>query len=257
MSAGELLPRQQYAMCRCGCGWPPPIASRTNRKINIYQGEPLVCIPGHQGKLGARKLSEAARAGLPDPNPSGRCWCQCGQPTNIAKKTDLDHGEYIGRHNRYRRGHQLRMDRYSSQMQARRRLKRQWMLAWFNQSAKVLEARPARLILEARPLAVRRQLALRQPQARVMCVGCFESRPLIAFIPGHQPCICCIARQRKQAVVDRRLITAEVEAKRRTIARAKKAQQASVQNGTARRGPNLTIKKRKTVDVPLRGSTPR
>jgi hypothetical protein len=106
--AGDLLLRRDFAACACGCGGKPPLAERTSNHVGITKGQPVKCIPGHQGRLGTRKRSSLARADLPDLNPSGLCWCGCGATTGIARQTDAKHGEYLGRHNRFRRGHQAR-----------------------------------------------------------------------------------------------------------------------------------------------------
>lgn len=49
----------------------------------------------------ARRVSEPA-------NPSGLCWCGCGQLTPIATKNSAKRGYYIGQHVRYINGHQTK-----------------------------------------------------------------------------------------------------------------------------------------------------
>lgn len=49
--------------------------------------------------------SEKMQRELPDPNPSGRCLCGCGLPTEIAPQTSTEKGWVRGKHKRFARGH--------------------------------------------------------------------------------------------------------------------------------------------------------
>jgi hypothetical protein len=180
--AGELLLRADFAACRCGCGYPPPIAKRTQTSRGIYQGERQVAIKAHGGRISGQKKHREAIQSHPVVPSRGLCQCGCGQPTAIARKTDLIHDEFAGQPQRFRKGH------------------------WAKWNAK--------------------QLAMRKPQNRQMCLTCFEPRPLLAFLDGTPVCVVCVARQRKVAEIDRRLNQDDQQRAKYRHERAIKARQA-------------------------------
>ena len=222
-----LLLRRDYAACRCGCGQTPPLATRTYSSRGVVKGQPVLIVPGHQGRITGRLNTIRARqavAYLADdtdryPCGYGFCSCGCGERTNLARRTTTATQEFVGQPQRFLPGHQARV---------------RWR-------------------------RYRQDQIMRQPQGRRMCVVCYEDRPMLAFLDTSSVCVCCIARQRKVAEVDHRLLAAEVEAKKRNKLRAQRAQQASMRNGTNRRGPGITLVKkqmRMVEDVPLPGNTP-
>lgn len=106
--AGELLLRAQYAMCRCGCGALPPVATYHHKGKGIRKGERLTVVPSHQGRL-----PERSKPKLPDSNPGGTCRCGCGQPTSTYR-----YGSRRGTHLDFVQGHH---QRWKAQQRALRR----------------------------------------------------------------------------------------------------------------------------------------
>lgn len=47
-------------------------------------------------------------APIPDPNPSGLCFCGCGKPTHEFTSANTKRGNYIGHHARYLSGHNVK-----------------------------------------------------------------------------------------------------------------------------------------------------
>jgi hypothetical protein len=101
----ELLSRQQYAMCACGCGWPPPIAKVTVRARHTYAGEPMRCVYGHGGRVSAQRRAAGAREAAPDQGRTGYCGCGCGGKTAVARKTDNKNRQYHSQPQRFLNGH--------------------------------------------------------------------------------------------------------------------------------------------------------
>ncbi len=91
-----------YGYCHCGCGGKTAIAKQTDRAKGHVRGEPKKYLRGHQGRrLGVDYNTDG-------PNPGGMCLCGCGQPTPIAKMTELKYGWVKGTPMRYILGHALR-----------------------------------------------------------------------------------------------------------------------------------------------------
>jgi hypothetical protein len=106
-----------------------------------------------------------------------------------------------------------------------------------------LEARPQRLALEARPLAVRQRAAV-QRQPRRLCVTCYEPRPEGAILAAGV-CVVCVARQRKVAAVDQRLQQDTAQRTQERHDRAVKARRAQKERG---HGPGITLKRKGATD---------
>jgi hypothetical protein len=115
-----------------------------------------------------RPTIDARIQGREDPNPSGRCQCGCGEPVPVSTRTYSTAGYFKGKHARFLPGHWVKL---------KHRLRRQEEL-------------------------------LRQPQARRLCITCYESRPLVAYLDTSGVCVVCVCRQQKVAEVDHRLLAA-------------------------------------------------
>lgn len=87
-----------YGFCWCGCGQKTKIAPHNRRDTGWVEGEPRRFLRGHQFKVGPGRQA-------PKPNPSGFCWCGCGQKTEPAQHTDPRIGWVKGEPKRYLPGH--------------------------------------------------------------------------------------------------------------------------------------------------------
>jgi hypothetical protein len=113
-------------------------------------------------------------------NPGGLCGCGCGRPAPLARVTISARGIIAGQPQKFINGHQFDYGRAKAHQRARARKR---------------EAQMAR--------------------QRIPCWGCFERRPRLAFLDGTQHCVVCVARQRRQQLVDQQLQEAEREKLRR------------------------------------------
>lgn len=87
-----------YGYCWCGCGQKTKIAPQNRKDTGWVDGEPRRFLRGHQFKVGPGRQA-------PKPNPSGFCWCGCGQKTEPAQHTDPLIGWVKGEPKRYLPGH--------------------------------------------------------------------------------------------------------------------------------------------------------
>jgi hypothetical protein len=93
-----------------------------------------------------------------------------------------------------------------------------------------------------------------QSQARVMCVGCFEFRPTLAFPDTEQPCLVCRARKQRQEAITDQLDIADREKLRRRQDAARQRNETMKRNGTRKAGSsvsNFRLKRRTVEDVEL------
>jgi hypothetical protein len=88
--------------CLCGCGQTTPIATETHKKRGRIKGQPCRFVSGHTG----RKRIIDPQFLIP-PNPTGHCFCGCGEITPLA--VDTRPGRYLvkGQHARYVSGHNV------------------------------------------------------------------------------------------------------------------------------------------------------
>jgi hypothetical protein len=90
------------------------IAARKDTGRGYVKGEPVRYIVGHHSRLPTRTYDL-------DPNPSGKCWCGCGRPTEVATRTYAARGEFAGHHKRYVKGHNGRLRAWRQRQAAQRR----------------------------------------------------------------------------------------------------------------------------------------
>jgi 5-methylcytosine-specific restriction endonuclease McrA len=90
-----------YGYCWCGCGGKTSLALQSSTERQQVIGEPLHYLMGHEQRL----RSQARLANTPDPNPSGICWCGCGEKVGPYLKTALAAGRIKGQTARFVRGH--------------------------------------------------------------------------------------------------------------------------------------------------------
>ena len=88
--------------CQCGCGQRTNRAKISNRRYGHVKGQYLRFVKGHS------KRPERMNRPVSEPNPSGLCFCGCGQLTPIAIETNTPLLRFKGKHIRYINGHQKR-----------------------------------------------------------------------------------------------------------------------------------------------------
>jgi hypothetical protein len=88
-------------LCECGCGKPAAIASQTETKRGYAKGCPCRFAHGHRAKSPTIRNMVA-------PNPSGFCFCGCGQRTTISTYNNLHSGYVKGQYKKYVWGHAIR-----------------------------------------------------------------------------------------------------------------------------------------------------
>lgn len=92
-------------LCACGCGQATPLATKTSTKRGVRRGQPLKFISGHN----LREMAQSRRVvDVEPPNPSGLCFCGCGQVTRRARQSDRIKGDVAGEYLRFVGGHQSR-----------------------------------------------------------------------------------------------------------------------------------------------------
>jgi hypothetical protein len=116
---------------------------------------------------------------------------------------------------------------------ARRLVLQWWRTTW--QSRPALPARPQRPMLQARPV--------RRVQSRSLCLGCFQPRPNIAFLDSTPVCIVCMARSKRQAVIDERL--QQHQARTLEDRRAAAAKGAQVRHARGKKPQGITINRKR------------
>lgn len=79
-------------LCACGCGQPV----KPDKKY----------IRGHWSRTKSARAMYEARRSVEHINPTGLCFCGCGQTTPIAKENHAERGYYKGQHIRFCPGHQ-------------------------------------------------------------------------------------------------------------------------------------------------------
>jgi hypothetical protein len=159
----------------------------TNTKKGRFKGEPMNLIQGHQGRYKRRPMVE--------PNPGGKCLCNCGQQVSLAPHSNANHNMVKGHPYRFVKGHWLRV--------------------------------PG----NARRIRLQRNQHPQPPKVRQLCLGCFIPRPLIAFLDGTPHCIVCVARKRRQQAIDQQHQDQERERKRRQRDGGARAQATRDRNG--------------------------
>lgn len=97
--------RNQDGYCLCGCGKKTEIAKVTRADRGYVKGQPKSYVRGHATQ--GRDLNSKHKD-IQAINPTGLCFCGCGETTPMATRYYPEHDVAKGQHFRYIPGHQRR-----------------------------------------------------------------------------------------------------------------------------------------------------
>jgi 5-methylcytosine-specific restriction endonuclease McrA len=103
----ECRPALPYGICWCGCGEQTELATKSNKRVLQFPGEPKRYVGYHASRGGCWLSPEEYRRQWEQDTdtPYGYCWCGCGNRTTLAAQGNSKAGYVAGEPYRYIVGH--------------------------------------------------------------------------------------------------------------------------------------------------------
>jgi len=89
------------------------------------------------------------------------------------------------------------------------------------------------------------QRALRRPQGRRLCTTCYVDRPALAFLDNSGTCLVCLAKRKRAEPIWCDIDERTQQAAKGRAERGRQNAARAIANGTFKRGPEVTLTKRK------------